>query len=459
MNSASPTSNNAAGEALIATLPTLDQERLRNYRDYLDFYNGLQWAGAPSSRKERRLTFNYARVAVDKVASYVMSGSGFAVESLESGKGAAARAAAAEKTLHEVYEANNVAALDFDTEVDTSILGDGCYKVSWDDQPPMVRISAPDPQGLFAWWAADDVSRIWRVVSRYSLSSEEAEMTLGKRPREKSTTIVELWTRDRFALYMDDAVLRDGANPYGFIPFVIFPNLREPKKFWGLSDIPTLMEPQREINQALSQLSRILELSGNPIAVLENVDSSQDIAIQPGAVWNIPEDAKAYLLDLLQGGGVRLHIDYINLLYRALHDTAESPRAAFGGVERDLSGVALEIELHPLIQKVKRKRVLRTAAYQQRNAMVLALIRKFQGRDFGKLSHRIIWGPILPQDKQRQSQYEDLLVRTGLHARRTAMEEIGVRDPEKEFSRWLEERRTIMEQEREGDRDRDSRHP
>jgi len=64
-------------------------------------------------------------------------------------------------------------------------------------------------------------------------------------------------------------------------------------------------------------------------------------------VWNIPEDAKAYLLNLLQGGGVRLHIDYINLLYRSLHDISESPRAAFGGTERDLSGVALQIELYP----------------------------------------------------------------------------------------------------------------
>jgi hypothetical protein len=99
----------------------------------------------------------------------------------------------------------------------------------------------------------------------------------------------------------------------------------------------------------MSQLSRILELSGNPIAVLENVEESEDIAVKPGAVWNIPDEAKAYLLDLLQGGGVSLHINYIDLLYRTLHDVAEAPRAAFGGTSRDLSGVALEIELQPLL--------------------------------------------------------------------------------------------------------------
>ena len=34
-----------------------------------------------------------------------------------------------------------------------------------------------------------------------------------------------------------------------------------PKQFWGLSDIEPLREPLGELNRALTQLSRILELS------------------------------------------------------------------------------------------------------------------------------------------------------------------------------------------------------
>ncbi|MDZ4246390.1 MAG: phage portal protein, partial [Dehalococcoidia bacterium] len=211
-------------------------------------------------------------------------------------------------------------------------------------------------------------------------------------------------------------------------------------------DIPALAEPQREINRAMSQLSRILELSGNPIAVLENVESSEDIAVQPGAVWNLPEDSKAYLLSLLEGGGVRLHIDYIDLIYRTLHDLTESPRAAFGGIERDLSGIALEIELHPLLQKVKRKRLLRTSAYRSRSVMILELLKKFAGKDYGDVSPGIVWGAVLPQDTQRQGNYEQVMVQTGIHSRRTAMDEVGIRDPEAEFARWLEERGHILEQ-------------
>jgi len=225
---------------------------------------------------------------------------------------------------------------------------------------------------------------------------------------------------------------------------VVFPNLREPKKFWGVSDLTQIMESQRELNRAMSQLSRILELSGNPIAVLENVEESEDIAIRPGVVWNIPEDAKAYLLDLLQGGGVNLHINYIDLLYRTLHDISESPRSAFGGTERDLSGVALELELHPLLQKVQRKRIIRSATYKRRNEMILRLLEKYRGLDFGSNHLRVAWGPVLPQDITRQVNNEQVLVQNGIHSRRRAMDDLGIRDPDSEFKQWLEERETIL---------------
>ena len=146
----------------------------------------------------------------------------------------------------------------------------------------------------------------------------------------------------------------------------------------------------------------------------------------------------------LQGGGARLHIDYINLLYRILHDLSESPRAAFGGTERDLSGVALEIELQPLLQKVRRKRIIRTAAYNRRNRLILRLLEKYCNEDFGDHQLRVVWGPILPQDLSKLVGNEQVLVQNGIHSRCRAMDEMGVNDPEMEFGRWLEERKAIL---------------
>ncbi len=429
--------------SIISQLNRQDTDRLRYYRELLDFYHGRQWSGR-ERRGEKRLTFNYSKVFIDKITSYLMSGISFVVEAGEDSAEAKTKARRAEAALQQVYEENNLEQLDLETEIDCAIMGDASYKVTWDDAAKKVRITAPDVQGIHAWWLGDDISRVWRIASRYQLSAEESDFLYKLKPKGKQATVVELWTDAEFELYLDDALIEKKPNPYGGIPFIIYPNLREPKRFWGISDLTQVMEAQQELNRAMSQLSRILELSGNPIAVLENVEESEDIAVRPGAVWNIPEDAKAYLLDLLQGGGVGLHVDYINLLYRILHDISESPRAAFGGTERDLSGVALEIELNPLLQKVRRKRIIRNAAYNQRNRLILKLLEKYQGESFGENRLRVVWKPILPQDLSRLVANEQTLVQSGIHSRRRAMDEIGVEDAEGEFKRWLEEREAIL---------------
>jgi len=325
-------------------------------------------------------------------------------------------------------------------------LGDGCYKVIWDAIEKRIRITAPDVNGIYAWWTGDDLSRIYQVASRYTLSADEIALLYKRTLQKKSAQVTELWTAREFVLYLDNEIIDRKPNPYGFIPFIIFPNLRKPKQFWGISDIPQIMEPQKELNRALSQLSRILEVSGNPIAVLEGVEASEDIQVRPGAVWNLPPDTKAYLLDLLQGGGIRLHIDYIDLVYRTMHDMAESPRAAYGGIERELSGVALEVELQSLLQKVRRKRLIRTWVYKQRNEMILRLWARFTREDLTGQPHRVCWGTVLPQDRNREAQNEQLLIQSGVHSRRTAMDNLSIRDPELEFEKWMEERKLILAQ-------------
>jgi hypothetical protein len=470
-------------------LNRMDTRRLTAYRSNLDFYNGNHW---PTTSRHRQLVFNYAKVSVDKVTSFLMRGLNFACYptstqlSLRGAKRRSnlekeeTRARRAEHLLNQVYEENNLQQLDYETEIDAAVLGDGCYKVIWDTDEKRIRITSPDVSGIYAWWLGDDTSRVWRVASRYTLSREEVEMLysgvivspyppvilsaspsiiaseakqsrgiatsprFSGAPRNDKIVVTEVWTASTFELFLDNNLIESKPNPYGFIPFVIFPNLKEPKKFWGTSDIPSLIQPQRELNRALSQLSRILELSGNPIAVLENVASAEDIKVQPGALWTVPEDAKAYLLDLLQGGGVRLHVDYIDVLYRALHDISETPRAAWGGVEKELSGTALQMELGSLTQKVTRKRTIRTNAYHRRNDIILKLAEKYMGENFEGINHRVVWGPILPQDAARQAQNEQLLVQAGVHSRRTAMDELGVQDPDEEFNRWLEERKQIL---------------
>ena len=65
------------------------------------------------------------------------------------------------------------------------------------------------------------------------------------------------------------------------------------------------------------------------------------------------------------------------------------------------------------------------------------------GESFGNNRSRIIWGPLLPQDRGRLVRDEEILIGAGVHSRRRAMDELGIEDPDTEFERWLEEQEKI----------------
>src|SRR2546427_7974664 len=167
-------------------LAGLDPERLRAYRENLDFYHGRQWL-EPQRRRERRLTLNYARAVIEKTASYTMAGVSFVVDPEDASAEAMRGARRAEQALRDVYEVNALDQLDFDNEIDCSVLGDAAYKVTWDAGEKRVRVSAPDVQGLYAWTLGDDPSRVRRGASRQLLGGGGGEGPLGGPPRSRKT--------------------------------------------------------------------------------------------------------------------------------------------------------------------------------------------------------------------------------------------------------------------------------
>jgi hypothetical protein len=85
--------------SITSQLNRLDSERLRNYRELLDFYHGRQWLGR-ERWGEKRLTFNYTKVFIDKITSYLMSGISFVVEAEED----SAEASSGQAFILESYE-------------------------------------------------------------------------------------------------------------------------------------------------------------------------------------------------------------------------------------------------------------------------------------------------------------------------------------------------------------------
>jgi hypothetical protein len=419
-----------------------DRARFARYAEAAAFVDGAQWLGRPR-RGETRLTFNYARVVVRKTAAYVYPAP---VTFTVPPQGDDALANAAERALADLVAELDLGRLDVDLCIESATLGDAAVKVTWDPLLARPEVAAVDPATLAVVTAPDNPRRMRRLTQVYALAEADAldlfhlREPLGGQGRP--VTVAETWSDDRWRVEVAGQLVRDDANPYGWIPYVILPNGARSglESFWGESDLVDLYDPCRELNARLSTLSRVLEVSGAPIAVLENVDGSEGISVGPGAKWELPEGARAYLLDLLAGGGVGLHAQYVDLLFRVLHDLSETPRTAFGDSGRDLSGAALEVEVQPLVQKVARKRRGLDAFYRARNARLLDLLERFGGQSFGGLRRTVtVWPSPLPSDLDASVRNAARLVAAGIHSRRTAVATLGGDDPETEWRRVLEE--------------------
>jgi len=438
---------------MTATLPDIlrnrNRDRITAYDNNLAFYNGKQDSQQlRRPRRFRNITLNYTRAIILKTAAHVATPHQLQVTPIDDSEAAATQAQNAEDALSAAYADLGLSRLDYDTEVDTAVMGDGCYKITWDEPGMRPIVTAPDPSGLYPWPLPHDPTRTRRLAHRYVLQPDDFQAWRNQpAPGGKPVQVVEDWTADTWDTYINGALAEHLPNPYPWIPFIFYPNESQPKQWWGVSDIQAIRAPCQELNNHFTRLTAILEMSGAPITVLENVDDASGITTDPGAVWEIPQDAKAYLLDLLQGGGVRIHVDLIDHLYRSIHDLSEVPRAAFAGLQRDLSGVALQIELRPLEQKVARKRLIRDDVFTRRARMIADLYDAFTGTNYTNAGLITIASnePVVPQDQNMDGGREVAYVGAAISSRLSSMSRIAIGDPSAEWERIKLEARELGE--------------
>ncbi len=260
---------------------------------------------------------------------------------------------------------------------------------------------------------------------------------------DRAYPVVEQWSDERWALTIAGQVVQDIGES------VRLDSLRDRRqqsaalqRSGANRTLIDLADVCREINQRMTVLARILELSGAPIAVLENVNGSDGIAVGPGAKWELPEGARAYLLDLLQGGSSQIHLAYVDHLFRVLHDLSETPadgvrrfgpRSLRGGAGgRDPAAGA---EGRADAPDVGRR--VRTA---QRDAARPAGAVRRARRCTASARPPTIWPPILPSDRDGAVRNAVSLVESGIQSRRSAIVTLGSNDPDAELAQIREER-------------------
>jgi hypothetical protein len=253
---------------------------------------------------------------------------------------------------------------------------------------------------------------------------------------------LECWTPTGYRLVVGERVVREGPNPYGFIPFVHVANLQPPNSFWGESDLTHLIPLNRELDERMSDQADLIRYHADPPIVFRGIEEHSDLPVGPGTVWDLPRDADVALLEWR--GNAPAVQDHIDRVLRAIYDVSETPRTSFGDSGRLLSGVALETELQPLVHRTLRKRVGWTAALRACARAMLLLTVRFglggTGEGLGAEQIQVVWPQMLPRDDDADVQRNLTLVQAGLRSYHTAMAELGELDPASELERVRDDR-------------------
>ena len=131
------------------------------------------------------------------------------------------------------------------------MLGDAAIKVTWDVSAKRPVVVAVDPATLYAQWEPDNPRRLFKLTQAYRLSGDAIAHLFpegaGSLAPERMHPVIEEWTGEGWTVRIAGQRVRDEANPYGWIPYVIAANNPRPHSFWGESDLIDLFDVCREL--------------------------------------------------------------------------------------------------------------------------------------------------------------------------------------------------------------------
>ncbi len=404
-------------------------QRAARYAENRRYYAGEQTRGR-RARGVRGLTVrNYTALFIDTATAHMGS------PRISWGDDELANAH--EEHYAAVMAAHDGELFEYETETACAVDGDAAVKVTWDDQERRVRLQRVDPATIWIEGRPDDPLATETVAQRYTLSIEDAPVMFGGQlvtsfGSRRKATITEGWRTDTWEVWLEDELMLSERNPYGFIPYIVFPNFRGPADRWGTSDGQRIREQQDTKNQTGSDTDNLARVSGNIVTVSGADDG--DLAVEPGAVWYLPEGARADVLDVMRGNLLEQRIAYEQHLEAELHALARIPKTALGEAGNAPSGLALQVQLGPLVRLVHRKRLTRSAALRSRARYIAALGTKFGGLpEIGDRLPTVLWDDPIPSDRSDDLSNAETEVRLGRSVR-AVLASIGVEDPDAELA-------------------------
>jgi SPP1 family phage portal protein len=441
-----------------------DNTRLKDYRDYDNYYYGkFDDIEMPKHIEESlgvdlAIHANYCRAIVDTKVQYICGGplSITALSEEEDDE----EADSGEKYLYRVYKANNLLHRNATktTRIHTK-KGDVFLKVAYDEENKSwmqaffdkfkglfksgdikdrefaqnVKVRVLKPDNVFPKYADDDYEDMQMCAIKYYEYSDDGDQEW--RAQVWYPEVVESWVRkDDAGWEFED----EEENELGFVPIVHIKNGNDDREF-GVSDLYVMHESQNLLNKTLTDLMLTMDYQAfqRLIIIGAMTRRGQKWDISPGTVQEIPNaDAS---VEVIEAADIAPLLETVRELKSTICEVTQTPQVALGNVEGGIpSGYALRIHYQPLENKAAEAILALQNGFMQLNYMLFALA-NVHDKDYGMWDTEITFKSGLPIDEMSVVEKHTKQLANGTLSVDSAMQAEGVEDIEAEKAKIAEE--------------------
>lgn len=422
-------------------LRDIHTRRLERYRRHWGFYRGEHFTQM-TAEGTRKFIANYCRLVVDKSVTWLVA-NGFNIH-------APAGNEAILPALNLIWDMNDRNALMVEHAQTGSVTGDAflyptLIDVGPDGQPLPVdeqRIVIVNLDPAYVYPVYNMITReIIECLIQFpsftnaALTQVVANTSLGKQGTYSIHITPKVVTH-----YWNKEKVRETPNIFGEVNVVHTRNMQLANSIFGLADLDGIIELNEKYNEVGHEIGEIVKYHAAPTTLIYGARASQ---LEKGAnkiISGLPATAKVENLAL--EGELTAAMSHHKDLKRTIAELSQTPESVWGSMDAvpsNTSGVALEVQWLPLIEKTKMKYVTYGGSIRRVNALLLKLLGTRFKINFGgmvKQKEAILTTLVefvspIPQDEKTKIDLESAKVNAGFQSKAGAIRDLGSRDPDR----------------------------
>lgn len=384
---------------VFVNLEQRDMERLRRYEQNWRMYLGQQW-NFTREDGEPLVTVNKLMPVINKGVTWLL-GNGFSLGVQRSPDGE--ERALPQKLLAPIAphlrqtwdQLNERQVLLLELGLMGAITGDVWLLVTPEPVTDAARAANPDiemflrihvlgSESVFPIWDPANTERMLgvKIVTLFVDDSHGASGTdvVHQRGPINTRRFTQVITPDLFIEQMEGQEPIRRQNPLGEIPIVHIKNMGVPREYYGLSDMDAgLVDLQRELNEKVTDISDTVNYHSQPITVIVGA-KVKNLERGPKKVWSgFPQGTNVFNLEMKTD--LNAAVKYVEKVENWILEGADLPETALGKIPpiSNTSGVALNLQNRPIIDRIKRKRPYYERGIRDINYFILRWKQELEG--------------------------------------------------------------------------------